>query len=84
MSLLFSAVLYVVASLVIVAVLVAVLLAYVVLRSYLVHLHWKRQGLPCAPFIPIVGHMLRGAAYVREDRALDLYRDCTALYGELY
>ena len=62
----------------------AVTIGYVVLRTYLMHLHWRRQGLPCAPFIPLVGHTLRAAKYSREDRMMDIFRDRTALYGDLY
>ena len=62
----------------------AVFLSYVVLRTYLMHLHWKREGLPCAPFIPLVGHILRVAVYHREDRVLDVFRERLAMYGDLY
>ena len=84
MSLVYSAALYAAASLLVLVLLVAQFLAYVVLQTYLMHLHWKREGLPCAPFIPLVGHMLRSVADLREDRALESYRERTAQYGDLF
>ena len=65
-------------------VVIALVLSYVVLQTYRRHLHWKGEGLPCAPFIPLVGHTLHAAQYQREDRMLDIFRERTAKYGDLY
>ena len=62
----------------------ALLLSIVALRTYLMHVYWQRQGLPCAPFIPLVGHTLRALAHQRADRLLDLFRERSAEYGDLY
>ena len=70
--------------LLVLASLAAILLSVIVLRTYLVHRHWQREGLPCAPFIPLVGHILNAQRYQREDRMLEIFRDRTKLYGDIY
>ena len=67
-------------------VLVFLLLAYVLLihQPLRDHLFFKSQGISCAPFIPIFGHLPGLFRYESEDRNLDYWKDQVRLYGQVH
>ena len=67
-------------------VLLFLLLVYAVLihRPLRDHLHFKAQGISCAPFIPVFGHLSGLFQYEAEDRNLDYWRDHVRTYGPIH
>ena len=66
--------------------LLALCLVYALLvhRSLCHHLSYRRQGIPCAPFRPISGHLSELFLYDQQDRMLDMWRHQHAQYGAVH
>ena len=59
-------------------------LCFLVLPAYRAHRDYLSQGVPCAPFIPISGHLLRLGEYHKREEPLQYYFDYVQRYGLVY
>jgi cytochrome P450 len=67
-----------------VSVVVVVLFLVLVRESLFDHLHFRGQGLSCAPFIPVFGHLPSLFRYESEDRNLEYWKEHVRLYGPIH